>query len=274
MNRYFSRPVAIIAAFFVVFPLMASVPKVTVRTYKAKDVSRVLYGWHYEEIGMIGVGGLYAEMVRNRNFEGANLPEGLVIENGKYKDIPGPARGEKKIYQIDPLVGWVTTPLGCSPIRISLTEMHPLNPQNAHSMAVNVLTDIDSPMTAIHNRGYFGMAFRKGVPCRLSFYARSDGYAGEISFRLSDGNGSPCSKSVPFGWIGKAWRKYEAELVPDRDVKDGMLSIVPSKAGRFQLDMVSMFPSTSNSSVATPARKLPPTWARASSRSLRFSSQE
>ena len=243
MNRFSSRPVAIFAAFFIVFPLMASVPKVTVRTNKAKDVSRVLYGWHYEEIGMIGDGGLYAEMVRNRNFEEANLPEGLVIENGKYKDIPGPARGEKKIYQIDPLVGWVTTPLGCSPIRISLTDMRPLNPQNSHSMAVNVLTDIDSPMTAIHNRGYFGMAFKKGVPCRLSFYARSDGYAGEISFRLSDGNGSPCSSSVSFGEIGREWRKYETELVPDRDIKDGMLSIVPSKAGRFQMDMVSMFPS-------------------------------
>ena len=176
MTRIALKTVTLAVAAFLTIPLMAGVPKVTVKTSKAKSVSRVLYGWHYEEIGMIGDGGLYAEMVRNRNFEEANLPDGLVIENGKYKDIPGPARGEKKIYQIDPLVGWVTTPLGCSPIRISLTENNPLNPQNAHSMAVNVLTDIDSPTTAIHNRGYFGMAFRKGVPCRLSFYVRSEGY--------------------------------------------------------------------------------------------------
>ena len=33
-----------------------------------KPVSPVIYGWHYEEIGMIGDGGLYAEMIRNRNF--------------------------------------------------------------------------------------------------------------------------------------------------------------------------------------------------------------
>lgn len=243
MTRIAPKTATLAVAVCMTIPLLAGVPKVTVKTSKAKSVSRVLYGWHYEEIGMIGDGGLYAEMVRNRNFEEANLPDGLVIENGKYKDIPGPARGEKKIYQIDPLVGWVTTPLGCSPIRISLTENNPLNPQNAHSMSVNVLTDIDSPTTAIHNRGYFGMAFRKGVPCRLSFYVRSEGYPGVLSFRLSDENGSPCSAPVSFGNISGDWKKLEAELVPDKDVTAGMLSIVPSKAGRFQLDMVSMFPS-------------------------------
>lgn len=243
MNGFASKAAFLLAAASVTLQLSAGTPEVTIRTSKAKPVSRVLYGWHYEEIGMIGDGGLYAEMVRNRNFEEANLPEGLVIENGIYKDVPGPRQQEKRIYQIDPLVGWVTTPLSNSPIRISLTDRNPLNEQSPHSMAVNVLTDIYSPTTAIHNRGYFGMAFHKGVACRLSFYVRSDGYEGEIVFRLSDGSGAPCSESVSFGNIGKTWQKYEAELVPDRDIMDGMLSIVPTKAGRFQLDMVSMFPS-------------------------------
>ena len=180
MNRITTRTAILMMASLLTVSLYAVNPKITIKTSKQKEVSRVLYGWHYEEIGMIGDGGLYAEMVRNRNFEEANLPEGLVIENGKYKDIPGAARGEKAIYKIDPLVGWVTTPLGCSPIRISLTDRNPLNEKNSHSMAVNVLTDSDSPLTAIHNRGYFGMAFKKGIPCRLSFYARSDGYEGEL----------------------------------------------------------------------------------------------
>ena len=243
MNRITTRTAILMMASLLTVSLYAVNPKVTIKTSKPKEVSRVLYGWHYEEIGMIGDGGLYAEMVRNRNFEEANLPEGLVIENGKYKDIPGAARGEKAIYKIDPLVGWVTTPLGCSPIRISLTDRNPLNENNSHSMAVNVLTDSDSPLTAIHNRGYFGMAFKKGVPCRLSFYARSDGYEGELVFRLSDGTGAPCSAPKSFGRIGKDWTRFEAELIPERDEAAGMLSIVPTKAGRFQLDMVSMFPS-------------------------------
>ena len=44
----------------------AQTSKVTISTSKAKKVSRMIYGWHYEEIGNIGDGGLYAEMVRAR----------------------------------------------------------------------------------------------------------------------------------------------------------------------------------------------------------------
>ncbi|MBQ7194323.1 MAG: alpha-L-arabinofuranosidase [Bacteroidales bacterium] len=231
------------AAMAVALPLGAQTPQVTIKTSKAKNVSRVLYGWHYEEIGMIGDGGIYAEMVRNRNFEEANLPEGFVIEDSKYKGIPGSDRPDKHIYQIDPLVGWVTTPLGLSPIRISCTSRNPLNENNRHSMEVHVILDELPEGAAIHNRGYFGMAFRKGVPCRLSFYARADRYNGTLSFRLSDENGKAVSEAKTFtGLIGK-WQKFETELTPDCDQSAGMLSIVPNGKGSFQLDMVSMFPS-------------------------------
>ena len=221
----------------------AQTPVVHIKTAQAKDVSRVLYGWHYEEIGMIGDGGLYAELVRNRNFEEANLPEGFVIENGVYKDVPGNRNPGKAIYQIDPLVGWVTTPLGLSPLRISFTSRNPLNPNNRHSMEVHVISEDLPTGAAIHNRGYFGMAFRKGVPCRLSFYVRGDNYSGKIAFRLSDENGNPCSKPVVFEGIPGEWKRFEAELTPDCDQSAGMLSLVPQGKGVFQLDMVSLFPS-------------------------------
>ncbi|MBR0532041.1 MAG: alpha-L-arabinofuranosidase [Bacteroidales bacterium] len=224
--------------------VFAAEPVVTVRMSKAVTGDKMLYGWHYEEIGMIGDGGLYAEMVRNRGFEEANLPEGLVIENGMYKDMPNPRQPIKQVYQIDPLVGWLTTPLGKSPVRISRVSREPLNSTNPHSMEVRVLEDIPTgSIAAVHNSGYFGMAFKKGVPCRLSFYMRTDSYDGKVAFRLSDGSGAPCSKEVWFTPVKGEWKKYEAELLPDRDLPDGMLSIVPTVKGRFQLDMVSMFPS-------------------------------
>ena len=220
----------------------AQTSKVTISTSKAKKVSRMIYGWHYEEIGNIGDGGLYAEMVRNRGFEEANLPGGLVIENGQYKDMPNPRQPIKRVYQIDPLVGWTTTPLANSPIRITLTDRNPLNEQNPHSMAVNVVSD-DLGRAAIHNRGYFGMAFKQGVPCRLSFYARTEDYEGTIAFRLSDEEGNAVSEAKPFTIEKGKWTKYECELVPGKNISAGMLTIIPSKRGRFQIDMVSMFPS-------------------------------
>ena len=42
--------------------------QIVIDTGNPKSVFPVIYGWHYEEIGMIGDGGLYAEMIRNRNF--------------------------------------------------------------------------------------------------------------------------------------------------------------------------------------------------------------
>ncbi len=226
------------------FSAPAQTPVVKVNLSKGTPVSRMLYGWHYEEIGMIGDGGLYAELVRNRGFEEANLPEGLTIENGMYKGMPNPRQPIKKIYQIDPLVGWMTTPLGKSPVRISRTDRNPLNETNPHSMQVKVLEDIPAGSNAaVHNTGYFGMGFKAGVPCRLSFYIRTDNYAGTVAFRLSDENGNPVSKPVSFKPEPGKWVKMEAELVPDRAVAAGMLSIVPSARGIFQLDMVSLFPS-------------------------------
>ena len=142
---------------------------VTVNTKKAKKVQRVEYGWHYEEIGMIGDGGLYAELVRNRNFEEANLPEGLIIKDGMYADMPNPKQPIKQIYQIDPLVGWLTLPLTNSPIRVKRTTDNPLNANNSHSMRIDVLEDISNGSdAAIVNTGYFGMAFKQGVGYRLS----------------------------------------------------------------------------------------------------------
>lgn len=56
----------------------------------SKKVSPVKYGWHYEEIGMIGEGGLYTEVVPNSALEEANLPKGMDVKDGYYADVPDP----------------------------------------------------------------------------------------------------------------------------------------------------------------------------------------
>ena len=217
---------------------------VTVNTKKAKKVQRVEYGWHYEEIGMIGDGGLYAELVRNRNFEEANLPEGLIIKDGMYADMPNPKQPIKQIYQIDPLVGWLTLPLTNSPIRVKRTTDNPLNANNSHSMRIDVLEDISNGSdAAIVNTGYFGMAFKQGVGYRLSLYALARQYEGALEVCLADKDGKPCSTLATITLRkGDSWEKHNVTLTAQKSVADGMLRIVPTKKGTLQLDMVSMFP--------------------------------
>ena len=102
-----------------------------------KNVSPVKYGFHYEEIGMMGEGALHAELVRNRSFEEATPPAGLAVKDGYYVDIPAPKSDMKDVYHVDPLIGWTTMPLSYSPIFIDRTKENPLNKNNTYSMLVN-----------------------------------------------------------------------------------------------------------------------------------------
>ena len=212
--------------------------------YDYKDVSPVRYGFHYEEIGMMGEGALHAELVRNRSFEEANPPQGLSVRNGLYENIPAPRARAHDVYECDPLIGWTTLPLAWSPIYIERTDDYPMNGNNRHSMSVHVTEEIaDSQNAMIVNRGYYGMAFRQGIGCRLSLFMRNINSRYPVEFFLVDSAGECISNVVRLEPAGKEWKKYTAVLIPEKTDKRGMLAIRPSGPGRFALDVVSLFPT-------------------------------
>src|ERR1051325_1138262 len=64
---------------------VGTAPNGTISIDAAKPGPRIpasLYGIFFEEISHAGEGGLYAEMIRNRGFEDANLPPASKLENG------------------------------------------------------------------------------------------------------------------------------------------------------------------------------------------------
>ncbi|KAB4447058.1 alpha-L-arabinofuranosidase, partial [Bacteroides thetaiotaomicron] len=211
---------------------------------KTRKVSRVQYGFHYEEIGMIGEGALHAELVRNRSFEEATPPADLAVKNGLYQNVPNPRGKNKDVFHVDPLIGWNTYPLSYTPIFISRTEENPLNKENKYSMLVNVTEDIaNNPEAMILNRGYYGMNLRKEVSYHLSMYIKSKNYTALLQVMLVDEQGKPVSTQLVLDVKGKEWTKLTGTLKPDKDVKRGMLAIQPLGKGQFQLDVVSLFPS-------------------------------
>ena len=118
----------------------ASDELVRINLNKSKKVSPVQYGFHYEEIGMLGEGGLHAELIRNRGFEEANMPRGLAVKDGLYNAV-NPTGNNKQVYHVSPLIGWTTTPVAYSPVKIERTKRNPLNDRNPHSMLVNITDD-------------------------------------------------------------------------------------------------------------------------------------
>ncbi len=245
MKKHFYKPIIITITLLFSFSGTASDIVIKADTKKAKKVKPIEYGFHYEEIGMIGEGGLHAELIRNRGFEEATPPKGLAVKDGLYQDVVNPTGNNKKVFHVDPLIGWTASPASYSPIRIERTLQNPMNENNPHSMLVTITEDITDykGKAAVYNTGFYGMNFRKGIACHLSFYVKSNGYAGTLSYYLTDENGKPISEAGVVENPGKEWTRYEVTLVPKVDVERGMLSMVPSEAGRFQLDMVSLFPS-------------------------------
>ena len=210
---------------------------------QVREVSPVKYGFHYEEIGMMGEGALHAELVRNRSFEEFTPPAGLAVKDGLYQDVPAPRGKNKKVYHVDPLIGWTSFPLSYSPVRMEVAEENLLNEYNRYSLAVNVTEDITAyGEAAILNRGYFGMNFEEGVEYRLSFFVKNIDNTGPLDIYLAGASGERISPVETIAIDGKDWTRVELSLLPDRAEKRGMLAIHPTAEGRFQLDVVSLMP--------------------------------
>lgn len=208
-----------------------------------KKVAPVKYGFHYEEIGMMGEGALHAELVRNRSFEEATPPAGLAVKDGYYVDIPAPKSEMKEVYHVDPLIGWTTVPLSFSPIYISRTKENPLNAHNTYSLLVEVIEELPKGSPAmILNRGYYGMNFQKGARYNLSFFLSNIDSRKDLRLFLVDEQGNRISEELSVKAGNKAWHKVELSLTANATCKRGMLAIQPSGVGKLQLDVVSLFP--------------------------------
>lgn len=211
---------------------------------KLKKVSPIVYGWHYEEIGMMGEGGLYAEMVHNRAFEEANMPRGLEVEGETYAGIPKAADNEmKKVYKIDPLIGWEKYPAENKNIQIDCVNTNPLNELNPHSLCVSLKTAAKENTGGVVNTGYYGMYFRQGNIYNLSFYARTEAFPGNLNVSLIDENGTKISKVYTVTKPASDWQKYSFSFEALATTTKGKLLFQPDSEGKFYLDIVSMFPN-------------------------------
>ena len=204
-----------------------------------KTVTPIEYGFHYEEIGMIGEGGLHAEMVRNRSLEEANMPRGLAVKDNRYVGIPGRPEGRKAVYQKDPLIGWAQ-PAGSGGVRISRTREHPMNANNPHSLLV--VADGQPGPASLHNTGFLGMSFIEGKTYRFSFYARNTSFNGGLSIVLADKEGNSLSGELTVHTLQRDWTGYTHTFTARRTTTDGILRLTPEGDGVFQLDMVSLYP--------------------------------
>ena len=187
-----------------------------------KEISPLLMGIFFEDINYSADGGLYGELVQNRDFEYV--------------------AGESRDKEWGPKYGWSVTG---DKIGFSISTDNPIHTNNPHFARLEVqggiATLVNNGGNAFVNSGYDGIAVSKGEPYRLRLKARST-----KKMPLEVNIISEHGRKVAGGKLklkqSRDWVDYELILTPDEYSPKSTLQLVPKNNGTLDLDMVSLFP--------------------------------
>lgn len=172
-----------------------------------KDISTDLFGIFFEDINYAADGGLYAELLQNRDFEYSKN------DNANWN-----AR-----------TAWR---LSGNNTEWSIEHAYPLHKNNLHY--ARLMTN--APGAKLVNEGYNGIVLKANARYNFSIFLKGKGKA-RISL-VSGGNelASTVIKAT------KEWKQQKAVLVPNADAMDAELCIEPLQPGELCVDFVSLFP--------------------------------
>jgi len=136
-----------------------------------RTVSPEMYGIFFEEISHAGDGGLYAELVQNRDMEASTIPQGWRVDpNGNVLTPLG--WRTRKWFKTD-LPGWSFLAEGGGEGSMQLDVNTPLNNRNPHSLRMAVTKT--GTRCGVANSGYWGINVQAGEWYDGTFYARTEG---------------------------------------------------------------------------------------------------
>ena len=186
----------------------------------AAMVSPTLYGIMTEEINFSYDGGLYAEMVSNRTFQGIrglSLESWTLIQNGD----------SRAAIEVDRTTG----PSAALP----------------HSLKFVAASAGPGAEAGFYNTGYWGMALHPSTDYRGSFYAKADSAAmGALTIRLVNDKTGAVAASTIVPALGGSWQKHDFTLKTGALVAsaDNHLEFLVRHPGTAWFSLVSLFPPT------------------------------
>ncbi len=176
-------------------------------------------GLFFEDLNYDLDGGLYAELLENRNFEA--------------KDVHG--EWDRYIVEEDGSYGWTAYPEGAAS-ELKIKSDRPLFAENPHYLRLK------APAGAgVKNKAYDGIYLKKGMKYDVSFYARSYDYKGKAAVGVYRGGKALLEKKVRIKPDGK-WRRYSFCLKAKEDADRGDFALTLAGGGTIHLDCFSMIP--------------------------------
>ena len=212
-SLYGERPVQDKERFAGLKPIKATV---TAQPEETKEISDLLMGIFFEDINYSADGGLYAELIQNRDFE--------------YD--PSDREGDKN---------WNSThswKLEGENATFTISTSDPIHPNNPHYAVLKT----NQPGAALTNTGFDGIALTAGEKYDFSLFARiPDGSkSGKLLVRLVDADGTVQGETT-VTVSSRSWKTYKAVLTAKTSA-DTRLELRPQSAGEIELDMISLFP--------------------------------
>ncbi|MDP4208450.1 MAG: alpha-L-arabinofuranosidase C-terminal domain-containing protein [Bacteroidota bacterium] len=182
-----------------------------------KKISDMLTGIFFEDINYAADGGLYAELIQNRDFEYAlNDKEGNDKSWNSYK-------------------AWS---LNGSEAQFVIDTVSPVHKNNKHYAVLK----INKVGAGLVNDGFDGIPMVKGDKYDLSVFVRNlDKQSKKVVFRLIGKNGDIYGETT-ISVNAVVWKKNNAVIIANTTASDARLEVVPQSTGSIALDMVSLFP--------------------------------
>ena len=209
---------------FAVIALAASLNIESAQPMKApkggKPISDELLGIFFEDISYAADGGLYAELIQNRDFE---------YTADDHRDW-----NAKTAWRLE---GNGTT--------WDIETKAPIHKNNAHYSTLKTIT----PGAKLINEGWDGITLEKGKKYNLSLFTKGAG-----AFRVSLVNNGTVVASKTFK-ATKEWQRQKAVLTPSSSADKAELVIEPIEACNIDLDFISLFPQETFKGHANGLRK-------------------
>ncbi|HTZ75665.1 MAG TPA: alpha-L-arabinofuranosidase C-terminal domain-containing protein [Candidatus Aquilonibacter sp.] len=227
VSRIFSRSKRAVVGLFLVICIPAALwsqaagpVEIQIRADQTiAPVSPELYGLMTEEINHSYDGGLYAELIRNRNF----------------KEDPN-----------QPLY-WDLVQEGGGTGSMTLDSSQPLNQAIPASLKLTITAAGKKGAVGVANEGFWGIPAKADTSYSATIYAKvSPDFAGPLTLAIVGENPATPVATATIPEIASAWQRYEVTLTTGASAVAGpnRFVISASHPGTIWLGMVSLFPPT------------------------------
>ena len=187
------------------FPDLQPVEAVLTITNQEKTISDKLIGIFFEDISYAADGGLYGELIQNRDFE-------YVSKDHR---------------------GWKATTAWSASKPINVVQVDPLSKNNPRYAVLGNDT--------IYNEGWDGIAVNAGEKYDFSMFVRNYNDKKSFIIQLVDSNDVVLAKAT-LKTEGCDWKKYDVVLTAKRSCAKARLAVIGVKGVKAGIDMVSLFP--------------------------------